>query len=61
MTIQIVVKNTNGEGDQRKATVFTSDNNGDGNVLSTLIADLGPGEEVMTYITDTRSVEIRET
>jgi len=61
MTIQITVKNTNGEGYERKAAVYTVDTPDGGEPVTTLVAELAGGEEVTTGIHSSRSVEIKET
>lgn len=61
MTITVTVRNGNNPANaERKAQVYTVDDTGDGNVLSALVGELGGGEEVTTYLTDTRHIEVRE-
>lgn len=61
MTITVVVKNTNGEGYDRKAAVYTVDTPSEGEPVTTLVAELAGGEEVTTGVHSSRSIEIKET
>jgi len=61
MTIAIIVKNTNTPDDPRRVVVSTVDTPGEGDVTEAVVAELAGGEEVKTYVTDTRYVEVRET
>ena len=61
MTITIIVKNENPPEHPVKAIVETVDYGPDGEAIGTQsVAQLGGGEQVTTYVTDTRDVIVRE-